>query len=160
MGSILLSKENSSVSPGTGELVFVLTKDFLCLGTTFCLQIFEFTLFIIILNPKLLCSWKLGRPLQHRIPLLKRSNMNQSESAKGDRDKGLPSVKGEFNLYMFQLFCVLAGYTAFALARHMLSSLKLTDLMLRYKQTFKYYPSVIQRSMMQQFLYFPDNNSA
>ena len=35
-------------------------------------------------------------------PLLKRSDMNQNESAKGDRDKGLPSVKGEsYYIYIY-----------------------------------------------------------
>ena len=35
-------------------------------------------------------------------PLLKRSAMNQNEFAKGDRDKGIPSVKGEsYYIYIY-----------------------------------------------------------
>ena len=37
-------------------------------------------------------------------PLLKRSAMNQNEFAKGDRDKGIPSVKGEsYYIYLCHL---------------------------------------------------------
>ena len=39
-------------------------------------------------------------------PLLKRSDMNQNESAKGDRDKGLPSVKCE-SYYMYNYIYII-----------------------------------------------------
>ena len=41
-------------------------------------------------------------------PLLKTADMNQNESAKGDRDKGLPSVKGES--YYIYIYIIIFGH--------------------------------------------------